>query len=158
MNDHKLDLEQIRAVVKIASEADIAELEVESPTIKISVKKGPTGTRAVTAHVSPPAAGHPVATAPVQTPLPAVATDHLVSITAPMVGTFYRAPNPDAPPLIIEGDFVEPGQTVCIIEAMKLFNEIQSELRGRIARVLVENASPVEYGQPLMLIDPTISQ
>jgi acetyl-CoA carboxylase biotin carboxyl carrier protein len=72
-----------------------------------------------------------------------------------MVGTFYRAPKPDAPPFVNEGDPVEPGQTVCIVEAMKLFNEIQCEVRGRVARILVENGSPVEYGQPLMLVDTT---
>lgn len=158
MRDHKLDLDQIRAVVQIASEADIAELEVESPTIKISVKKNPVGTRTVTSRVTPPATANAEATASVQTAVPAAATDHLTPITAPMVGTFYRASNPDAPPFVIEGDAVEPGQTVCIIEAMKLFNEIQSELRGRIARILVENASPVEYGQPLMLIEPAVGQ
>ncbi|MDR7487669.1 MAG: acetyl-CoA carboxylase biotin carboxyl carrier protein, partial [Armatimonadota bacterium] len=81
-------------------------------------------------------------------------TDHLRPITAPMVGTFYRAPAPDAPPFVNEGDVVQPGQTVCIIEAMKLFNEIQSEVAGRVARILVENGSPVEYGQPLILIEP----
>jgi acetyl-CoA carboxylase biotin carboxyl carrier protein len=80
--------------------------------------------------------------------------DHMKAVTAPMVGTFYRAPSPDAPPFVAEGDQVDAGQTVCIIEAMKLFNEIQSEVRGRVARVLVENGTPVEYGQPLLLIDP----
>ena len=74
-----------------------------------------------------------------------------------MVGTFYRAAKPDAPPFVSEGDMVEPGQTVCIIEAMKLFNEIQSEVRGRVVRILVDNASPVEYGQSLMLVDTTAS-
>ena len=74
-------------------------------------------------------------------------------IIAPMVGTFYRAASPDAAPFIKEGDHVDEGQVVCIIEAMKLFNEIQAETRGRVARVLVENASPVEYGQPLFLLD-----
>jgi len=72
-----------------------------------------------------------------------------------MVGTFYRAANPDAPPFVQEGDAVEVGQTVCILEAMKLFNEIQSEVAGRVVSVLVENGAPVEYGQPLFLIDPS---
>lgn len=157
-HDHKLDLDQIRAVVQIASEADIAELEVESPTLKISVKKSAGGGRAVTTqaptlHVGP---SNPLATAPASE-AGAVVTDHLIPVAAPMVGTFYRASSPDAPPFVAEGDPVEPGQTVCIIEAMKLFNEIQSEIRGRVARILVENASPVEYGQPLMLIDPTLA-
>ncbi|MDQ7820523.1 MAG: acetyl-CoA carboxylase biotin carboxyl carrier protein [Armatimonadota bacterium] len=147
--DSRLDLDQIRAVIQIASEAaDIAELEVQSPTLRISVKKAAAATPK-----APAAPAGPPAPAPAGGALPAAEPDHLVAITAPMVGTFYRAPSPDAPPFVSEGDLVEPGQTVCIIEAMKLFNEIQSEVRGRIARILVENAAPVEYGQTLMLVD-----
>ena len=159
VTEQKFDLDQIRAVIRIASESpDVAELEVESPTLKISVKKVSGGVRAV---ASQPA-GNPVAVhgTPVH-PAPgepaAVSGDHLVPVTAPMVGTFYRAAKPDAPPFVNEGDMVEPGQTVCIIEAMKLFNEIQSEVRGRVVRILVDNASPVEYGQSLMLVDTTAS-
>lgn len=163
MSDQKLDLDQIRAVIQIASEAeDIAELEVESPTLKISVKKAAGAVRAV-ASASNPGAHAPLEVVQVTVPAPGRPQpgpapglgDHLVPITAPMVGTFYRAPNPDAPPLVAEGDLVENGQTVCIIEAMKLFNEIQSEVRGRIVRTLVENGAPVEFGQPLFLVDPT---
>ena len=77
----------------------------------------------------------------------------MTPIVAPMVGTFYRAASPDAPPFIKEGDMIDAGQVVCVIEAMKLFNEIQAEVRGRIARVLVDNASPVEYGQTLFVVD-----
>ncbi|MDR7597108.1 MAG: acetyl-CoA carboxylase biotin carboxyl carrier protein, partial [Armatimonadota bacterium] len=79
---------------------------------------------------------------------------HWVPVTAPMVGTFYRAPGPDQPPFVQEGDRVEAGQTLCIIEAMKMFNEIPAEVSGRVVRVLAENGAPVEYGQPLFLIDP----
>jgi len=154
-DNEKFDFEQIRAVIRLAAEADIAELEVESPTLRVVVKKAPGGV----APVSPPAVGHapgqdvpPAGAAPAQPPSPAV--DHLQPITAPMVGTFYRAPNPDAPPYVDEGDMVDAGQTVCIIEAMKLFNEIKSELQGRVAKILVENGAPVEYGQPLFLIEP----
>lgn len=153
VDDQKLDLDQIRAVVKIASEADIAELEVASPTLKISVKKV-GGTIPASGHANPsphaPAAEHAPAVPPAL-----AAASHLVPIAAPMVGTFYRAAKPEAPPFVKEGDPVEPGQAVCVIEAMKLFNEIQSEVRGRVVRVLAENATPVEYGQPLFLIDPT---
>lgn len=156
MDDQKLDLDQIRAVVQIASEADIAELEVESPTLRIAVKKA-GGTVPVSASPTNPGSGSAANTVTMHAPAPVPAravTDHFVPITAPMVGTFYRAASPDAPPLASEGDVVEPGQTVCIIEAMKLFNEIQSEVRGRVAKVLAENASPVEFGQSLFLIDP----
>ena len=79
---------------------------------------------------------------------------HLVRMEAPMVGTFYRAANPEAPPYVNEGDQVKQGQVLCIIEAMKLMNEIEAQTSGRVARILVENAQPVEYGQPLLLIDP----
>jgi acetyl-CoA carboxylase biotin carboxyl carrier protein len=81
-------------------------------------------------------------------------TENLAAITSPMVGTFYRAPAPDADPYVESGDLVEVGQTVCIIEAMKLMNEIESEHRGRVVKVLVENAQPVEFGQKLFLIEP----
>ena len=86
------------------------------------------------------------------------AVNHLEPVVAPMVGTFYRSSAPDARPLVSEGDFVDEGQVVCVIEAMKLFNEIQTDKRGRVARVLVENASPVEFGQPLFLLDPTAAR
>lgn len=155
MTEPKLDLDQIRAVIKIASESpDVAELEVASETLKVVVKKVAGAVRAV---VSTPASSPSASPAAVPSTQPAAtgSTDQLVSITAPMVGTFYRAAKPDASPFVAEGDLVEPGQAVCIIEAMKLFNEIQSEVRGRVAKILVENASPVEYGQLLMLVDTT---
>ncbi len=162
MSDEKFDLDQIRAVIRLASEAeDIAELEVESPTLKVSVKKV-AGTVRATA-TSNPGAHAPAETMQITMPAappppasPPAGADHLVPITAPMVGTFYRAANPDAPSLASEGEMVDAGQTVCIIEAMKLFNEIQSEVRGRIVKVMVDNASPVEFGQSLFLIDPTV--
>src|SRR3989442_1493030 len=151
VTEPKLDLDQIRAVIKIASESpDVAELEVASETLKVVVKKVAGAVRPV---VSTPASSPSASPAAVPSTQPAAtgSTDQLVSITAPMVGTFYRAAKPDASPFVAEGDLVEPGQAVCIIEAMKLFNEIQSEVRGRVAKILVENASPVEYGQLLML-------
>ena len=156
MTEPKLDLDQIRAVIKIASESpDVAELEVASETFKVVVRKVAGAVRAV---VSPPSASPSASPAAVPSAPPSAATgssDQLVPITAPMVGTFYRASKPDASPFVAEGDLVEPGQAVCIIEAMKLFNEIQSEVRGRVTKILVENASPVEYGQLLMLVDTT---
>jgi acetyl-CoA carboxylase biotin carboxyl carrier protein len=85
---------------------------------------------------------------------PASAEDRLVKVVSPMVGTFYRAPAPDADPYVEVGDRIDAGQTVCIIEAMKLMNEIESEVRGRVAKIAVENGQPVEYGQVLFLIDP----
>jgi acetyl-CoA carboxylase biotin carboxyl carrier protein len=155
VTDPKLDLDQIRAVIQIASESpDVAELEVASGTLKVVVKKVAGAVRAVVSTPSPSSTS-PAAAPPVPSSAPPGSTDQFVPITAPMVGTFYRAPKPDASPFVAEGDSVEPGQAVCIIEAMKLFNEIQSEVRGRVAKILVDNASPVEYGQPLMLVDTT---
>jgi len=115
---------------------------------------GPAETMQVTIPAAPPQPARGAAAAP---GLAAAPADQLVPITAPMVGTFYRATNPDAPPFVAEGDAIEPGQTVCIIEAMKLFNEIQSEVRGRVVRILVENGAPVEFGQPLFLVDTAAS-
>ncbi len=153
MTEPKLDLDQIRAVIKIASESpDVAELEVASETLTVVVKKVAGAVRAV---LSSPSSSSSAAVPSAPSSAAIGSSDQLVPITAPMVGTFYRAPKPDAPPFIAEGDLVEPGQAVCIIEAMKLFNEIQSEVRGRVAKIMVENASPVEYGQLLMLVDTT---
>ncbi|MDR7542859.1 MAG: acetyl-CoA carboxylase biotin carboxyl carrier protein [Armatimonadota bacterium] len=155
MND-RIDLEQVREIVRLAEESGLAELEVESPTLKVRVRRSTPGAVAP-ATVQVAGASHPAGA-----PAPAASAerglDHLEPVIAPMVGTFYRSPSPDAPPFISEGDFVEPGQVVCIIEAMKLFNEIVAEKAGRIARVLVENASPVEYGQPLFLLDTSASR
>ncbi len=156
VDNQKLDLDQIRAVIKLASESDVAELTVESPTLKVTVKKAPAaGTNPAPRHVAAVEAAPEMPAAAMPTGVPGPATDHLVPVVAPMVGTFYRAPNPDAAPFVSEGDVIEPGETVCVIEAMKLFNEIQSDVGGRIVRVLAENANPVEYGQPLFLIDPS---
>jgi oxaloacetate decarboxylase alpha subunit len=147
--DGRLNFEEIRELVRIASEADITELEVEAGHLRVAIRKAPRG-----------AAPQPVASAPAPVP-PAAAplspdapSPHWVPVTAPMVGTFYRAPGPDQPPFVQEGDRVEVGQTLCIIEAMKMFNEIPAEVSGRVVRVLAENGAPVEYGQPLFLIDP----
>jgi acetyl-CoA carboxylase biotin carboxyl carrier protein len=93
------------------------------------------------------------AASPAAPALPAKTEQH-AAITSPMVGTFYRAPAPDADPYVEVGDIVEVGQTICIVEAMKLMNEIESEVRGRVVKILVENAQPVEYGQTLFLVEP----
>ncbi len=166
--EQRFDLEEIRALLQIAGEADITELTVESPRLKVTIKKA-AGRREVQPPASPvrpprPAPPEPAGSvvSPGESTLSAeelaaageVVPDHLKTITAPMVGTFYRAPSPDAPPFIREGDVVQAGQTVCIIEAMKLFNEIQSEVSGRVVRILSENGAPVEYGQPLVLLEP----
>jgi len=142
--ERRVDLEEIRALIQLATEADITELDVDAPHVKVRIKKAARNS------VERVAAGVPRTDGAI----PEAAPGGLVPIVAPMVGTFYRAPKPDVPPFVNEGDDVHAGQTVCILEAMKLFNEITSDVNGRIARVLVDNGAPVEYGQPLFLVDP----
>lgn len=159
----RLDLEEIRALIRIVTEAEITELFVDAPHVKVRIRKG-NSAPTTPAHLSDPVVSVTVprrdAAAPAGTPTaapPAAAAPAgtgYVPITAPMVGTFYKSPKPDAPPFVAEGDQVEVGQIVCILEAMKLFNEIPSDVEGRIARILVENGAPVEFGQPLFLVDP----
>ncbi len=141
-----VDWELIKKLIKTVKEEGITGLSVEEGGVKYEV------TRQGGEIVARPA--------PVQAASPAVAPEAkakiedegLVPITAPMVGTFYRSPSPEAPPFVEVGHDIEPGKTVCIIEAMKLFNEIEAEARGKIVKILVENGQPVEYGQKLMLI------
>lgn len=159
----RIDFEQVREAIRIAQEADLAELEIETPALKVRIRKAavasapdarPAPFAAISADQVDPAAALTGVRATSGPPQAGEAgEDRLEPVLAPMVGTFYRAASPDAPPLVLEGDVVEVGRVLCVIEAMKLFNEIQAETRGRIARVLVDNASPVEYGQPLFLID-----
>lgn len=136
-------------VVELAVRHGLAEIEVESAGTRI---------RVVREHA--PVAGGTRADAGAVNALPQPAaertesTDHLVAVEAPMVGTFYRAPKPDAPPFVAEGDAVKEGQVLCIVEAMKLMNEIEAKTPGRIVKVLVENGQPVEFGQSLFLMDP----
>jgi acetyl-CoA carboxylase biotin carboxyl carrier protein len=163
MDEHeRLDLEEIRAIIRLAAEADIAELVVEAPHVKVHVKKAgaaapsSAGPIQVTGAAGGGRAAASLDGAGTLNPRPAdEAASRYIPIVAPMVGTFYRAPKPDAPPFVSEGDVVQSGQTVCVLEAMKMFNEIPSEVAGRVVGVLAENGAPVEYGQPLFLVDPT---
>ncbi len=136
--------------MELATRHNLAELEVESGGMRIRVVRehapvgAPSDRAAVLGarHVEPlPAAGD-------------AATTTAVTIEAPMVGTFYRASAPDAPPFVHEGDTIKEDQVLCIIEAMKLMNEIEAKIAGRIVKILVENGQPVEYGQPLFLVEP----
>ncbi len=139
----------VSELVELAVKHDLAELEVEQGGTRIRVVR----------ERSAPAPGPRPDGAPAAAPAPAPTAEtaiaaNLVKIEAPMVGTFYHAPSPDAAPFVHEGDVVKDGQVLCIIEAMKLMNEIEAKVAGRIARVLVENGQPVEFGQALFLIDP----
>jgi acetyl-CoA carboxylase biotin carboxyl carrier protein len=136
-------------VVELATRHNLAELEIEQGGVRIRVVR-----EHAPAAQAPPFRAEPTASSTQRAPAEAHEDSKLVTIDAPMVGTFYRAPGPGAAPFVAEGDVVKEGQVLCIIEAMKLMNEIEAKVGGRIARVLVENAQPVEYGHPLFLVEP----
>jgi acetyl-CoA carboxylase biotin carboxyl carrier protein len=139
-------LDEVRQFAELAKAFGLAELEVSRGETSVRIR------REVARPEMPAAPPVPVTAVPAQ-PLEQAAAG-LVAIEAPMVGTFYRAPSPEADPYVKEGDTVKEGQVLCIIEAMKLMNEIESKVHGRIAKILVENGQPVEYGQPLFLVEP----
>ena len=138
----------IRELVSIMRDEDLAEIEVRRWFTTVRVRR-PGAEPAIVAAAPAPAVEAETPGEPEE----AAATAELVPINSPMVGTFYRSPAPDADPYVEENSRVEMGQTVCIVEAMKLMNEIESEVSGRIAKILVENAQPVEYGQALFLVE-----
>jgi oxaloacetate decarboxylase alpha subunit len=138
----------VEALIRLMDENQLVEIEVESAGSKIRLVKDRGRPGADAAAVAADAA--PVAPAPA----PDRALDHCKPIISPMVGTFYRSPSPDAPPFVEAGTVVEKGDTLCIIEAMKMMNEIEAEFRGRVARVVAENGQTVEYGESLFLIEP----
>lgn len=142
----------IQELLQAFDASHVTELTLESGDFKLSFKKD-AGPAPHAAPVAPTIAVPAVAPAPAA-PEPAAPPRRGLTINAPMVGTFYRAPSPDAPPFADVGEVVKPGQTVCIIEAMKLMNELETEVGGRVARFLVENGEPVEYGQPLIELEP----
>lgn len=152
----QLDFQQLRELLSAFDETTIAELTLKSGDFELALRKDGMG-----ATISAPVAPAPVAEAMVASPPPAPApppTDpKWVEIVSPMVGTFYRAPGPDEAPFVEVGDRVEVSQTVCIIEAMKLMNEVEAEVSGQIMEILVENGEPVEYQQPLMRVQPSRS-
>jgi acetyl-CoA carboxylase biotin carboxyl carrier protein len=152
-----IGLAEIRRLIRLVQKTGIGELELTSGgrTVRIAANSASTeGVVIASRGAQAPAAlaGAPVATATAAPAAPA-AESH-AAITSPMVGTFYRAPAPDADPYVEVGGLVEVGQTVCIIEAMKLMNEIESEVKGRVTKILIENAQPVEFGQKLFLVEP----
>jgi acetyl-CoA carboxylase biotin carboxyl carrier protein len=158
-----MDYKQIQELIKLINKSNIGEVTIEENGQKITIKqkKDPAPIFAGGAMAAPlmaAAAPAPVAAAPVaaqpaaEAPAPA---SNLITIKSPMIGTFYRRASPDKPLMAEVGTEVAPGKVVCIIEAMKLFNEIESEVKGKIVKVLVEDASPVEYDQPLFLVEPS---
>jgi acetyl-CoA carboxylase biotin carboxyl carrier protein len=160
-----MDLKQIHELIKIINKSNIGEISIEDKDGKVTIKQkeDPTVTVAAAPQVYNVAPQAIPAAAPAQQAAPTVAVaetavpaknDNLITIKSPMIGTFYRKSGPDKPSFVEVGDEVTNGKVVCIIEAMKLFNEIESEVSGKIVKVLVEDNSPVEYDQPLFLVEP----
>jgi acetyl-CoA carboxylase biotin carboxyl carrier protein len=151
-----MNIKEIKEMINLMNENGLAELEVEKDDMRIRLKKTPTGFESVELPLNYPISAAAPAAAKPQAQAEAAEKPAIkaVEIKSPMVGTFYRAPNPEAPPYVEIGQVIEPGQVICIIEAMKLMNEIKSEIRGKILEILVDNAEPVEFGQSLFLIDP----
>lgn len=156
-----MNKKEIEELIRFVSKAGVSEVSLEQKDFKITIKNASREMQVVTAPA--PAVVHvaPSVAAPVAAPATAApatkATDeskyHVVK--SPMIGTFYRQPSPDKPNFVNVGDEVKQGQVICIIEAMKLFNEIESDVKGRIVKVLVDNSTPIEYDQPLFLVDPS---
>lgn len=150
-----MNLKEIKEIIKLMNDNDLSEIEVEREGGKIKICKGPAGAPAI---VSSPMATAPISTSETKSQEPAAVTpapsSGLKEIKAPMVGTFYRSPSPDAPPFVEIGQVIEVGQVACILEAMKLMNEIKSDVRGKIIDIKIQNAEPVEFGTVLLLIEP----
>lgn len=156
-----MNLKELKELIEMLKDTDISELEIERSGVKVRLRKGGD----VTFHPAMPRMEYPPA-AIVAPAIPEMerqpgtaerpaepAAANQVKVTSPIVGTFYRASSPDKPPYVEVGDVVKKGQILCIIEAMKLMNEIESEASGKIVKIFVENGQPVEYGQPLFLIE-----
>jgi acetyl-CoA carboxylase biotin carboxyl carrier protein len=145
-----MELEQIKAIIAMMKENDLSEFSMEQDGLKIRIKRGPEGFQQTVS--LPPSVQQPIAVAaPVPVAVLAPATD-IKHIASPMVGTFYRAPSPDAPAYVEVGQEVDPETVVCIIEAMKVMNEIKAEVTGVVTEILAENAKPVEFGQKLFAV------
>ncbi|MFN4145360.1 MAG: acetyl-CoA carboxylase biotin carboxyl carrier protein [Runella sp.] len=161
-----MEIKDIQKLLDFISHSGLDEVNIETSDFKLNVKRNAAGVVVAAPPIAPVAVAPPpiVAAAPAapSTPAPVAAPvaapkaedTKLLTIKSPMIGTFYRSGSPDKPPFVEVGDEISVGKVVCIVEAMKLFNEIESEISGRIVKVLVENATPVEYDQPLFLVEP----
>ncbi len=147
-----MDLKEIKALYKFFKGTDLVELETEGESGRIRFKRGDGAPVERVVRVQEQILAAPGAVAPALEP--AVEPDENIEIiSSPMVGTFYRAPSPEAPPFIELGDLVKKGQPICIIEAMKLMNDVESEVAGKVVDIMVENGQPIEYGEPLIKIE-----
>ncbi|PHS54011.1 MAG: acetyl-CoA carboxylase, biotin carboxyl carrier protein [Lutibacter sp.] len=157
-----MDLKEIQNLIKFVAKSGASEVKLEMEDIKITIKTGSEKTETTIVQAPVGIAQTPITPAPVApvetvsaTPVAKEEVSNYVEITSPIIGTFYRKPSPDKLVFVEVGDMVSPDTIVCMVEAMKLFNEIEAEVSGKIVKVLVEDGTPVEFGQPLYLVDPS---
>ena len=164
-----MDLKEIQALIKFVAKSGAQEVSLETEDFKINIKTASEGSDQPTIiQAVAPQAAMPVAAAPAPAPAaapaapaapaaeaPAEDNSNYIEVKSPMIGTFYRSPSPDQDAFVKVGSEIKPGDMLCIVEAMKLFNEIESEVSGKIVKVLVDDQSPIEYDQPLFLVDPS---
>ena len=165
-----MDIKEIQSLIKFVAKSGASEVKLEMEDVKITIRTGsstnaPETTivqqipmaQAPAVPVAPQVAATPEAPAPTKTAEPATESDDskYITIKSPIIGTFYRKPSPDKPPFVEVGSTISEGDVLCVIEAMKLFNDIESEVSGKIVKVLVDDSSPVEFDQPLFLVDPS---
>ncbi len=159
-----MDIKEIQSLIKFVAKSGASEVKLETDDIKITIRTGSLASNEPTYVQSMPMAQAPmVQAAPAQTGAPAVPVNEApadddakyITIKSPIIGTFYRKPAPDKPLFVEVGDTIAAGDVLCVIEAMKLFNDIESEVSGKIVKVLVDDSSPVEFDQPLFLVDPS---
>ncbi len=161
-----MDIKEIQSLIKFVAKSGATEVKLEMDDFKITIRTGseggettyiqqvPVGAPAVSQPVAAPAAT-PAAEAPAAAPVQDNPDDKYITVKSPIIGTFYRKPSPDKAPFVEVGTDIKQGDVLCVIEAMKLFNEIESEVSGKIVKVLVDDSSPVEFDQPLFLVDPS---
>jgi len=159
-----MDLKEIQNLIKFVANSGVAEVKLEMDDVKITIRTTLEGNSSETTYVQQmpaqaviqqaqaPQQINPVVAAPVET---AAENPHYITVKSPIIGTFYRKPSPDKPMFVEVGTTISKGDVLCVIEAMKLFNEIESEVSGKIVKILVDDMSPVEYDQPLFLVDPS---
>jgi len=164
-----MDIKEIQSLIKFVAKSGASEVKLETEDIKITIRTGVSGSGNETTYVQQipvaqpamapvaqtPAAAEAPSTAPETTANEPVEESNYITIKSPIIGTFYRKPSPDKPVFVEVGSTISKGDVLCVIEAMKLFNDIESEVSGKIVKVLVEDSSPVEFDQPLFLVDPS---
>ena len=161
-----MDIKEIQSLIKFVAKSGASEVKLETEDIKITIRTGPSGPGSETTYVQQiPMPSQQVAAPAQPAPTPAAPAKEAdkqesedskyITIKSPIIGTFYRKPSPDKPAFVEVGDTIAKGDVLCVIEAMKLFNDIESEVTGKIVKVLVEDSSPVEFDQPLFLVDPS---